>query len=128
MKKQNVQPTEAELEILSIIWELGPVTVRAVHERVAQKKDVGYTTTLKIMQNMTQKGMLQRDEAGRSHVYHPAVKQKETQNQLIDKILDTAFGGSAMQLVMQVLGNHKSSKKELKEIKKLIKKMEGGKS
>ena len=126
MNNHKIQPTEAELEILNVLWEQGPSTVRTVHEEISKKKDVGYTTTLKIMQNMAIKGLLQRDEDSRSHVYSTSIKKQETQKQLVNRLLDTAFGGSAKQLVMQALGQHKSSKEELEEIKALIKKIEGG--
>lgn len=120
------KPTEAELEILQILWQHGPSTVRFVHEQLARKKDIGYTTTLKNMQNMVQKNILERDEESRSHVYKATLKQQETQKMLLDRFLDSAFGGSAGKLVMQALGHKKTSKEELKQIKELIKKLEGG--
>lgn len=120
------KPTEAELEILHILWQHGPSTVRFVHEQLAQKKDIGYTTTLKNMQNMVQKNILERDEESRSHIYKATLKQQETQKMLLDRFLDSAFGGSAGKLVMQALGHKKTSKEELKQIKDLIKKLEGG--
>jgi predicted transcriptional regulator len=127
MKENNIpKPTEAELEILQILWQEGPSTVRAVHDKLAEKKDTGYTTTLKNMQNMAQKGMLSRNEEGRSHIYQAEVQQAATQKMLLDRFLDNAFGGSAMNLVMQALGNRKTSKEELKQIKALINKLEGG--
>lgn len=127
MKENNIpKPTEAELEILQILWQQGPCTVRAVHEKLAEKRDIGYTTTLKNMQNMAQKGMLNRDEKSRSHIYGARLKQQETQKMLLDRFLDNAFGGSAMNLVMQALGNRKTSTEELNQIKALIKKLEGG--
>jgi predicted transcriptional regulator len=127
MKENNIpKPTEAELEILQILWQEGPATVRAVHEQLATKKDIGYTTTLKNMQNMVQKGMLDRDEESRSHVYKASLQQQETQKMLLDRFLDNTFGGSAMHLVMQALGNCKTSKEELAQIKALIRKLEGG--
>lgn len=127
MKENNIpKPTEAELEILQILWQEGPSTVRAVHEKLAEKKDTGYTTTLKNMQNMAQKGMLSRNEEGRSHIYRTQIQQKETQKMLLDRFLDNTFGGSAMNLVMQALGNRKTSREELKQIKALINKLEGG--
>lgn len=127
MKENNIpKPTEAELQILQILWQEGPSTVRAVHEKLAKKKDTGYTTTLKNMQNMAQKGMLSRNEEGRSHIYRTQIQQKETQKMLLDRFLDNTFGGSAMNLVMQALGNRKTSREELKQIKALINKLEGG--
>ena len=121
------KPTEAELEILQLLWQHGPSTVRFVNDKLNEKKETGYTTTLKIMQIMTSKNMLKREEDGRSHVYKAVMKEEETQQQLLDRFLDTAFRGSAARLVMQALGNAKPSKEELEEIKKLIQKMEGGK-
>ena len=127
MKENNIpKPTEAELEILQVLWQEGPSTVRAVHDKLAEKKDIGYTTTLKNMQNMAQKGMLSRDEAVRSHIYKAEIQQKETQKMLLDRFLDNTFGGSAMNMVMQALGNRKTSKEELQQIKALINKLEGG--
>lgn len=123
----NIKPTTAELEILQILWEYKSATVRFVHEKINQKKDVGYTTTLKIMQNMAAKNIVRREPDGKKHVYIPVLKQEETQNLLIDKFLNTAFSGSASNLVLQVLGNHKTSKEELKRIRELIKKLEEGK-
>jgi predicted transcriptional regulator len=126
MYNMNIKPTTAELEILQILWEYRSATVRFVHEKINQKKDVGYTTTLKIMQNMAAKNIVRREPDGKKHVYIPVLKQEETQNLLIDKFLNTAFSGSASKLVLQVLGNHKTSKAELKKIRELIKKLEEG--
>jgi BlaI family penicillinase repressor len=114
------QPTDSELEILSIMWENGPSTVRFVNDKLNKKRKVGYTTTLKIMQIMHDKKLLIRNEEGRSHIYSTQIEESAIQNRLIDKILDSAFKGSASSLIMQTLGNHKTSKKELEEIKKLI--------
>ncbi len=121
------KPTDAELEILQILWKHGPSTVRFVHDQLAKTKDTGYTTTLKNMQNMVQKKMLTRNEEARSHIYQPELKKQETQGMLLDKFLDSTFGGSAGKLVMQALGNNKTSKEELEQIKALINKLEGGK-
>jgi len=126
MKNNTLKPTEAELEILQILWQHGPATVRAVHDKLAGKRDIGYTTTLKNMQNMVHKQMLSRDERSRSHVYRAELPQQETQKMLLDRFLDYAFGGSAMHLVMQALGNRKTSQEDLKKIKELINKLEGG--
>lgn len=121
------KPTEAELEILQVVWQQGPATVRAVHEQLVLHRDIGYTTTLKNMQNMVQKGLLTRDESAKSHVYAANVPQEKTQKLLIDRLLETAFGGSAGRMVMQALGHRKTSKEELEQIKALIEKLEGGK-
>ncbi|MBU2651904.1 MAG: BlaI/MecI/CopY family transcriptional regulator [Bacteroidetes bacterium] len=126
-EKKNNQPTDSELEILGVLWDNGPSTVRFVNEYLSKRRDIGYTTTLKIMQIMHEKGMLQREADGRMHVYTPMLSEKETQGKLIDRLLETAFGGSASRLVMQALGNHESSPEELEQIKKLIKKLEEGK-
>lgn len=123
------KPTEAELEVLQILWKQGPSTVRAIHETInaqkgADEKPTGYTTTLKIMQLMAEKSMLSRDTSSRTHVYHAAMSEPDTQSKLLSRFVETTFRGSAMKLVMQALGNHKASKDELDEIKDLIKNME----
>ena len=124
---QAPKPTEAELEILQVIWEHGPSTVRFVNDLLSKSKRVGYTTTLKIMQIMADKNLLKRDTSGKTHIYRAAVSQQKTQQQLIDKLMTTAFGGSAMKLVMQALGNKKSTKEELSEIRAFLDQLEGGK-
>ena len=118
MKTPN--PTPSELLVLQILWTDGPSTVKHVHEKLEKTKDVGYTTTLKIMQIMHEKNILARDEKGKSHIYSALIEENAIQKRLIDKILDSAFGGSASQLIMQTLGNHKTSRKELEEIRKLL--------
>lgn len=118
------KPTESELEILSVLWKTGPSTVRTVNEILSEKREVGYTTTLKFMQIMTDKGLLERDENSRTHIYKPLILQEEVQSHLLDRLLQTAFGGSAKKLIMQALGNHEASTEELEEIKELIKKLE----
>lgn len=128
MKEDSVpKPTEAELEILQVLWKFGPCTVRFVNDKLNEKKKVGYTTTLKIMQLMFEKKILKRDEKKRSHIYRPAVKEKDTQKLLLDRFLDTAFGGSAMKMVMQALGNHKTSKEEISRIRNFLDNLEGEK-
>lgn len=122
--KKIPNPTEAELEILQILWENGPCTVRFINNKLNEARNVGYTTTLKIMQIMTGKNLVKRDEESRSHIYTAAYKRTETQKILIDKLLKTAFGGSASMLVMQALGNRKSTKKEIEEIKEFLNKIE----
>ena len=128
MNKMKIKPTESELKILKVIWEKGPVTVKIVNEelRLESEKDVGYTTTLKLMQIMAEKGLLTRSKKGRLHVYNSAIQQKDTQKLMLDKLLTNLFSGSASKLVMQALGNHETSKEELEEIKKYIEKLEGG--
>jgi len=120
----SMKPTESELEILQVIWLHGPVSVRFVNDELNRKKRVGYTTTLKLMQIMREKGLLMRSEDGRKHVYNVVIKEKEAKNLLLDKFVKTAFGGSAMDLVMQALGNHRTTPDELEELKALIDKIE----
>jgi len=124
MKMKNYKPTESELEILSVLWKNGPSTVRTVNDELSGKKNVGYTTTLKIMQIMVEKGILERSLNGRTHTYVPLVLQEDIQNRLVNKLLETAFGGSAKKLILQALGNHHASNEELDEIKQMIQKME----
>lgn len=126
-KKLSPKPTEAELEILQILWDSGPTTVRFVNDKLNLKKEVGYTTTLKIMQIMTEKNLLSRDEENKSHIYSAVYKKDETQKVLLDKFLESTFGGSASKLVLQALGNRKTSKKEIEDIRKFLDKIEGGK-
>ena len=120
----SIKPTESELEILQILWQLGKATVRQVNDELNKKREIGYTTTLKLMQIMFEKKLVTRTEEGRYHLYQAAVSEDETQQQLLDIFVDTAFKGSAMKLVMQALGNHQSSAEELDEIKKLIAQLE----
>ncbi|GMQ28102.1 BlaI/MecI/CopY family transcriptional regulator [Algoriphagus confluentis] len=118
------KPTEAELEILSLLWQLKEASVRQIHERLAAVKDTGYTTTLKIMQIMHAKGMVERDEASRTHIYRPLVKQGDTQKSLLKNLMTTAFGGSTSTLVMQALGQEKPSKAEIDEIRAFLDNLE----
>lgn len=123
-KKQKHHPTDAELNILHVLWQQGPCTVRQVNDILSTHKEVGYTTTLKFMQIMAEKGLVKRDTSSRTHIYTAAVQEKDTQGNLLDSFLHSTFNGSAMNLVMQALGNHKTTKEELQEIKDLIKKLE----
>jgi predicted transcriptional regulator len=118
------KPTEAELEILALLWEMKEASVRQIHERLAETKETGYTTTLKIMQIMHAKGMVIRDEENRSHIYRPATNQKETQKSLLKNLMSTAFGGSAKTLVMQALGQDNPSKDEIDEIRAFLDQLE----
>ncbi len=115
-----MKPTDAELEILHVLWANGPSTVRQVHEQLSLSRDIGYTTALKFMQIMYEKGLLSREEDARSHTYTAVVSQEDTQRNLVDRFVETAFRGSASKLVMQVLGQHKASREELDEIKNLL--------
>ncbi len=123
----NIKPTGAELEVLQILWEKGNSTVKSINDEQNKKKKAGYTTTLKIMQIMYEKGLLHRERSGRSHIYKPVPQKDETQNVLLEKILETAFAGSASNLVMQALGRSKTSKKEIEEIKEYLTKLDEGK-
>ena len=115
-----IKPTESELEILQVLWEKGTASVREVHEELAKSKDVGYTTTLKLMQIMFEKGLVKRDATFKTHIYEPQVSRDKTQKHLLNKMIDTLFGGSSTQLVLQALGNHKASDEELEEIQQLL--------
>ncbi|QHL88031.1 BlaI/MecI/CopY family transcriptional regulator [Nibribacter ruber] len=119
-----LKPTETELEILQILWQNGPSTVRFVNEAQNQVKETGYTTTLKLLQIMHEKNLVSRDEESRSHLYQAAVTEEDTQKHLLDRFLDTAFRGSAMKLVMQALGNRSTTPDELNQIKNLLKRLE----
>jgi BlaI family penicillinase repressor len=124
----SAKPTDAELAILQILWEHQPVSVRDVNDMLnAQEVQkglegaIGYTTTLKIMQIMAEKGLVRRDESNKTHLYSATVSREETQKALLGKFMDAVFHGSPMQLVMQALGNYSPSKEEMKEIQKLLK-------
>lgn len=120
----SYKPTESELEILSLLWEKKQASVREIHDVLSQTKDTGYTTTLKIMQIMHAKKLLQRKEQGRGHIYKPAITEKETQNSLLDNFMATAFGGSAKKLIMRALGQSNPSKEEINEIRELLNQLE----
>ncbi|PUZ21756.1 transcriptional regulator [Chitinophaga parva] len=124
MSNKSIKPTESELEILAILWEKGPATVRDIHEVLERSKDAGYTTTLKLMQIMHEKGLVYRDTSAKTHVYRAAVSQQDTQQQLLSKMIDTVFNGSASQLVLQALGNRKASAAELDAIKAYLDQIE----
>jgi BlaI family transcriptional regulator, penicillinase repressor len=114
------RPTEAELQILRVLWSQGPCTVRQVNERLSEGRDIGYTTTLKLMQIMADKGLVTRDESDRTHVYAARATEDQTQRQLVSDLVDRAFGGSAAALVLQALSAHPASPAELDEIGRLI--------
>ena len=117
---KTIRPTESELEILQTLWSKGLATVREVHEDLAKTKDVGYTTTLKLMQIMHEKGLVKRDDSMRTHVYQAAVNKENTQKHLLSKMIDSLFGGSSTQLVIQALGENKASPEELEKIQALL--------
>ena len=118
------KPTESELDILQVLWNHGPSSVRNVHNIINQSKDVGYTTVLKQMQIMSEKGLLTRDTSQRSHIYDASAGEHETKKGLLGKFIDSTFKGSAAALVMQTLGNYQPNAEELESIKNLIKNLE----
>lgn len=117
---KNAKPTEGELKILQVLWTRQSATVRDVHEELLKVKEAGYTTTLKLMQIMFEKGLVTRDSTNKTHIYQPAVSKAKTQNLFLNKMIDSLFAGSSAQLVMQALGNHKTSKEELDEIRNYL--------
>ena len=117
---KNTKPTEGELEILQVLWDRQSATVRDVHEELSKLKDSGYTTTLKLMQIMFEKGLVTRDSTNKTHIYQPNVSKEKTQNLFLNKMINNLFSGSSAQLVMQALGNHKTSKEELDEIRNYL--------
>jgi BlaI family transcriptional regulator, penicillinase repressor len=121
------RPTDAELAILRVLWRRGPSTVRQVHEELSQDRETGYTTVLKLMQIMNEKGLVERDETERTHVYRTRLTQEQTQQQLVNDLLEKAFGGSASELVMQALAAKPASADELAQIRRLLDELEKGK-
>ena len=127
MPKRNLpRPTDAELAILRVLWERGASTVREVQEALHHSRGTGYTTALKLLQIMTEKGLVRRNDSARTHVYEAAVPEDETQRQLVGDLLERAFGGSAQQLVVQALSAKKASREELAEIRRLLDELERG--
>jgi len=126
-KRSKPRPTDAELAILSVLWQRGPSTVREVHAALGKSRTTGYTTVLKLMQIMAEKGLVERDERQRAHVYAARLAEHETQRQLVGDLLERAFGGSAAKLVMHALSAQKSSDEELAQIRKLLDEFERGK-
>ena len=120
------KPTPNELEILRVLWERGPSTVREVHEALSSVREVGYTTVLKIMQIMTVKGMVRRNEESRAHVYQACQPAEKTKQQLVSDLLHRAFAGSASQLMMHALAGKKSPEREIEEIRRMLDQYEGG--
>jgi predicted transcriptional regulator len=114
------RPTDAELAILRVLWERGPSTVRQVHEVLSRERPTAYTTALKLLQIMTEKGLVRRDESERTHIYHARLSEEQTQRQLVRDLLDRAFGGSASKLVMQALSARRATPEELGEIRRLL--------
>lgn len=127
-KKSDAEPTRSELEILQVMWQHGPSTVRFVNDQLNERKrEVQYTSTLKLMQIMVDKELLSRDDSQMKHIYKAAAEEGKTKSLLLDRFVDALYNGSASKLMMQLLGNKKTSKKELDQIKELLKKMDGTK-
>ena len=127
-RKTLSKPTGKELEILQIVWKKGPSSVKDVHLALGGNPSNGYTTILKLMQIMHEKGLLTRQKIGKLHLYKAVASQENTNRQLVHKMIETVFQGSAAQLVLSALGNRKSSREELDEIRKYLDKLEGGQS
>jgi BlaI family penicillinase repressor len=119
-----VEPTRSELEILQVLWDKGPSTVREVNNELLKQRDVNYTTTLKQMQIMADKRLLNRDQGQMKHIYSVAVEEQKLKAHLLDKFVDSMYKGSASKLVMQLIGNKNTSRQDLQEIKDMIKKLE----
>ena len=124
-RRKNSRPTDRELTILRILWDNGPSTVRDVNKAMNEDENTGYTTTLKLMQIMAEKGLVFRDDSQFKHVYRPALTEEKAQKQLVGDLLDRAFSGSAEKLVMRALSAKKVSAKELASIKKMLDEFEG---
>jgi BlaI family transcriptional regulator, penicillinase repressor len=121
---RKIEPTKAELEILQVLWEHGPSTVRFVNDKLNEHRDINYTSTLKLMQIMADKEILKRDESQMKHIYHVVEEEQKTKDHLLNKFIDSMYQGSAGNLVMQLLGNSKTSKEDLQAIKEMLKKLE----
>jgi predicted transcriptional regulator len=119
-RQKSGRPTEGELEILAVLWNKQSATVREVNEELSKKKDAGYTTTLKLMQIMHEKGLVNRNDSSKTHIYMPAVSRDNTRSLMLSRMIDNLFAGSSAELVMQALGNNCPDKKELEEISLLI--------
>lgn len=124
----ELKPTESELEILQVIWRLGQCTVRDVHEELSENKDAGYTTTLKLMQIMTDKGLVARDTSTKTHVYRALISREQAQTSALDKLMDTVFKGNTASLVIQALGKHQASTDELDAIRNYLRQFENQES
>lgn len=126
MQNAKSTPTNSELEILTILWTLGMATARQVHDELVKTKSTGYTTTLKIIQNMYDKKMLTREPKGQTHIYSPVLKQAEVQKQMLGGFVNKVFMGSSKNLILQALGNEKPEKSELDEIRAMLDQLEKG--
>lgn len=127
MKKQPPKPTASELQILHVLWAKGPSTVREVHDSLSEKKSMGYTGVLKLLQIMTGKGSVRRDESQRAHVYRAVRPAEQTKRQLASDMLERVFEGSASQLMMHALSGHKASAQEIEELNRILEAYKGGK-
>lgn len=121
---KSIEPTKAELEILQVLWSNGAATVRFVNEQLNEQRLVNYTSTLKLMQIMTDKGILKRDESQMKHIYAVVEKEEKTKKHLLEKFVDTMYNGSTGNLIMQLMGNKKTSKEDLKAIREMLDKMD----
>ncbi len=117
---EQIKPTESELEILLVMWQMGQCTVRDVHDELAKNKDTGYTTTLKLMQNMLEKGLIERESVQNKHLYKAVFSRRQAQASALDKIISTVFKGSTTELIVQALGQHKASKDEIDFLKNYL--------
>ncbi len=126
--KTPPNPTPAELDLLRVLWKIGPCTVRELHEQFSREKQTGYTTVLKMLQIMTEKGLVTRDDSSRAHIYTAYNSEETSQRKMVSDLIDRAFGGAAQKLVLQALSTRKSSPEELNEIRQLLNQLEGERS
>jgi len=124
-RRPSSNPTEVELQILRVLWERGPSSVREVHLALEDDRDTGYSTTLKMMQVMTEKGLLLKDDSRRPQVYRPAISQEQAQTQFVDDMIQRVFGGAADKLILRAVSSRHLSRQDLEQIRKLLKKLEG---
>ena len=124
-RSPSSQPTEVEIQILRILWELGPSPVREIHKRLNAAKGTNYSTTVKMLSVMLQKGLVKRDEDAQPHVYRPAASRAKTGKKMLDDLIERVYEGSAMSLVLQVLSSTRASKEELNEMRRMLDQMEG---
>ena len=124
-RRALLRPTDVEMAILRVLWDRGPSSVRDVHNVLLENRETGYSTTLKMMQVMFDKGLLKRDESQRPQLYAPTIPEEQTQKQIVDDLVQRVFGGSARKLVLRAVESERISAKELAEIRKLLKQMEG---
>ncbi|SEN64517.1 Predicted transcriptional regulator [bacterium A37T11] len=124
MTQKNIKPTDSEMEILQLLWQKGPSSVREIHDELSKTKDAGYTTTLKLMQIMHEKGLVSRDASSKVHIYTAALTQQQAQQQLVTKMIDHMFNGSAARLVMHTIGQKHTSKEEIALIKAYLEELE----